>query len=85
MNNILILPIRIYHEKTRQLNNPEIINNSTFVKRIFITKYGTQKINFTRMKPNGIYQQAVFIFPASNSEALTTQNITLNDSDFVDI
>ena len=51
MNNILILPIRIYHEKTRQLNNPEIINNSTFVKRIFITKYGTQKINFTRIKP----------------------------------
>jgi len=85
MNNILILPIRIYHETTRQLSNPEITTNTVFVKRIYITKFGTQKFTLERMKPNGTYQKAVFNFPASNSILLTTRTINLTDSDFVDI
>ncbi len=85
MNNILILPIEIYHETTRRIFNPEITTNSIFVKRIYITKSGTQKFTLQRTKPNGTYQQAVFNFPASNSTLLTTQNINLNDSDFIDI
>lgn len=85
MNSIQNLPIRIFHETTRQVNNPEITSNTVFVKRIFITKFGIQKFTLQRIKPNGTYQQAVFNFPASNSELLTTQNINLIDSDFVDI
>lgn len=85
MNNIQILPIRIFHETTRQINNPEITSNTTFVKRIFITKWEVQKFTLQRIKPNGTYQQAIFNFEASNSELLTTQNINLMDSDFVDI
>ena len=51
----------------------------------YITKIGIQKFTLQRIKPNGIYQQAVFNFPASNSTLLTTQTINLNDSDFIDI
>ncbi len=85
MNSISILPISIYHNTTRQLNNPEIISNTMFLKRIYITNNEIQKLTFQRIKPNGKYQQAVFTFPASNSELLTTQNITLNESDFIDL
>lgn len=83
MNNIQILPISIYHETTRQKNNPEITSNTTIVKRIFITKLGIQKFTLQRTKQDGTHQQAIFKFPASNSELLTTQTINLNDSDFV--
>jgi len=85
MNNILILPIRIYHETTRQLSNPEITINAVFVKRIYITKFLPQKFTLQRIKPNGTYQQAVFNFPVSNSTLLTTHTINLIDSDFVDL
>jgi len=85
MNNIQIFPIVIDHDSTRKINSPEITSNSTFVKRIFINRFGIQKITFLRLKPDGKHQKAVFTFPASNSELLTTQNINLTDSDFVDI
>jgi len=85
MNNILILPIRIYHETTRQLSNPEITINTVYVKRIYITKFEAQKFTLERIKPNGTYQKAVFNFPASNSIQITTRTINLTDSDFVDI
>ena len=85
MNNILILPLRISHKTTRQSRDPEITSNTTYIKRIYITKIGIQKFTLQRIKPNGIYQQAVFNFPASNSTLLTTQTINLNDSDFIDI
>jgi hypothetical protein len=85
MNNITILPISIFHETTRQINNPEISSNTVFIKRIYITNNVMQKLTFQRIKPNGKYQKAVFTFPASNSELSTTQNITLNESDFIDL
>lgn len=84
LNNITILPILIWHETTRIVNTPEITTNSTFVKRIYISKYNAQILNLSRTKSNGISQKAIFTFPASNSENLTTQIINLNESDFVD-
>lgn len=85
MNDITIFPISIWHETTRIVDAPEIISNTTFVKRIFINKYGIQKLNLSRIKPNGVSQKAIFTFPASNTENVTTQTITLNEADFVDI
>lgn len=83
-NNILILPIRILHDSTRTLNDFEITTNLTIIKRIYTNKYSPQILTFQRLKPNGVYQKAIFTFPASNSEFLTLQNITLNETDFTD-
>jgi hypothetical protein len=85
LNNITILPIEIWHETTFNSNIPEINSNTTYVKRIYVIKYNSQTLIFYRTKPNGVRQKAIFTFPASNSTNTTTQNITLNETDFVDI
>ena len=84
-NNISIFPIGIWHETTRTVNTPEINSASTYIKTIYITNYLTQTLNFYRTKPNGINQKAIFTFPPSNSTNTTTQNILLNETDFIDI
>ena len=85
LNNISTLPIYISHSTTRAVNSPEIMTNNVFVKRIYIDKHWPQTLSFGRTKLDGINQKAVFTFPASNSESITLQNITLNESDFLDI
>lgn len=85
LNNISTLPIYIWHDTTAPVNSPAITTNNTIVKRIYIDKFLPQTISFGRTKPNGVNQKAVFTFPASNSDSLTLQNITLNESDFLDI
>jgi hypothetical protein len=85
MNNLTVFPIFIEHDTTFNSATPEINSNATYIKRIYIIKYNAQTLNFYRTKPNGINQKAIFNFPASNLATLTTQNITLNDTDFVDL
>lgn len=84
MNNLSVFPIFIEHDTTFNSATPEINTNATYIKRIYIIKYNVQTLNFYRTKPNGVNQKAVFSFPASNTAATTTQNITLSDTDFID-
>ncbi|UQD57142.1 carboxypeptidase-like regulatory domain-containing protein [Flavobacterium sp. K5-23] len=85
LNNISNLPLQIIHETTRFDNNTaEINSNSQVVKRIYLIKYNMQTIKIFRTK-NGITQKASYTFPASNVETLTTQNITIYETDFTNI
>lgn len=85
MNNLTVFPIFIAHDTTFNSATPEINSNATHIKRIYIIKYNTQTLNFYRTKPNGVNQKAIFSFPASNAATITTQNITLSDTDFIDL
>lgn len=85
LNNLTVFPIYISHDTTFNFGTPEINSNTTYIKRIYIIKYNSQTLNFYRVKPNGINQKAIFTFPASEVATITTQNITLNDSDFIDM
>ncbi len=86
LNNIVHFPIEIHHKTTRKSGNDVAINsNSIYVRRIYIDEYFAQTLSFYRTKPNGVIQKATFQLPATNTRALTTQNITLNEIDFIDI
>jgi hypothetical protein len=84
-NNILIFPLRVSAETTLYDTTFEIRSNAQTTKTIFIDKYTPQNVYITRTKANGSYQRAVFTFPASNVETLTTPNITITEADFNDI
>lgn len=85
LNNISDFPLYVNHETTFFDINSEINSNSQIVKRIYIIKNNNQTVKILRTKSNGIQQIATYTFPASNVEILTTQNITINESDFVNI
>jgi hypothetical protein len=85
MNNVQILPVYPKHSKTFEYNLTEINANQNQIKRIYIDKYETQFFELYRVKPNGTRQRARYSFPASNLEILTTQNIVVNEIDFIDI
>ena len=85
MNNIKILPLLPKHNKTYNYNLSEINSNQNQIKRIYIDKYETQIFELYRIKLNGTRQKASYTFLPSNLEILTTQNIVVNEIDFVDI
>lgn len=85
MNNVLILPVYPKHYKTFDFNLTEINSNQNQIKRIYIDKYEPQIFELYRVKPNGTRQKAIYTFTASGVELLTTQNITVNEVDFIDI
>lgn len=85
LNNIQIFPITPRHNKTLYYNLSPINTNQNTTARIYIDKYQTQIFELYRVKPNGIRQKASYTFPASNVEIVTTQNIIVNEIDFVDI
>lgn len=87
LNNVTDFPLKVNHETTLQNNNNsnDIIANNQVTRRIYIKKYNTQTLQISRTKSNGIRQLATYTFPASNVETLTTQNITINESDFINI
>ena len=84
-NNILVFPLRVSAETTLYDTTFEIRSNAQTTKTIFIDKYTPQNLYLTRIKANGLFQRATYTFPASNVETLTTQNITINEADFLDI
>ncbi len=78
-------PIEPFHLLTYSTNN-RIINtfaNPTTIK-LFIDKANPQTLILNRNRDNGIRQKAEYIFPASNVENTTFQNIIVNETDFVD-
>lgn len=78
-------PIEPFHLLTYSSNN-RIINtfaNPTTIK-LFIDKANPQTLILKRNRDNGIRQKAEYIFPASNVENTTFQNIIVNETDFVD-
>jgi hypothetical protein len=87
LNNITDFPLKVNHETTLQNNNNsnDIITNNQVVRRIYINKDNTQTLQISRTKSSGIRQIATYTFPASNVETLTTQNITIKESDFTNI
>jgi hypothetical protein len=78
-------PIEPFHLLTYPFNNGEINNfiNPTTIK-LFIDKANPQTLILKRIRNNGIRQKAEYIFPASNIENTTIQNIIVNETDFVD-
>jgi hypothetical protein len=87
LNNVTDFPLKVNHETTHQNNNNsnDIIDNNQVVRRIYIKKYNTQTLQISRTKSNAIRQIATYTFPASNVETLSTQNITIKESDFINI
>jgi hypothetical protein len=80
-----LYPIKPYHLLTYQTNNNEITNFSNpAIIKLFIDKANPQTLILTRNRDNGIRQKAEYIFPASNVENITIQNIIVNETDFVD-
>jgi hypothetical protein len=78
-------PIEPFHLLTYSTNN-RIINtftNPTTIK-LFIDKANPQTLILKRNRDNGIRQKAEYIFPASNVEITTFQNIIVNETDFAD-
>ena len=85
LNSISNFPLFVDHDTTKFENNRyEINSNLSVLKRFYISKYSTQTIKIFRDK-NGIKQKATYTFPASNLETLTTQSITINEADFINI
>lgn len=84
-NLINTYPIQPFHLLTYQSNNREIntFTNQTTIK-LFIDKANPQTLILERNRDKGIRQKAEYIFPASNVESTTTQNIIVNETDFVD-
>ncbi|TGD59363.1 carboxypeptidase-like regulatory domain-containing protein [Flavobacterium humi] len=79
-------PLYISHDTTFFSDeNSRINSGSAVAKRIYISKYYPQTVTIMRAKTNGTMQKATYSFPASNAETLTTQSITINETDFVDI
>jgi hypothetical protein len=80
-----IYPIEPFHLLTYPFNNREIntFTNPTTIK-LFIDKANPQTLILKRNRNNGIRQKAEYIFPASNIENTTIQNIIVNETDFVD-
>lgn len=78
-------PIEPFHLLTYHFNNREIntFTNPTTIK-LFIDKANPQTLILKRNRNNGIRQKAEYIFPASNIENTTIQNIIVNETDFVD-
>jgi hypothetical protein len=78
-------PIEPFHLLTYPFNNREIntFTNPTTIK-LFIDKANPQTLILKRNRNNGIRQKAEYIFPASNIENTTIQNIIVNETDFVD-
>ena len=78
-------PIEPFHLLTYPSNNREI---NTFANpitiKLFIDKANPQTLILKRNRDNGIRQKAEYIFPASNIENTTFQNIIVNETDFVD-
>jgi hypothetical protein len=78
-------PIEPFHLLTYQSNNREINTfTSTTTIKLFIDKVNPQTLILKRNRDNGIRQKAEYIFPASNIENTTFQNIIVNETDFVD-
>lgn len=84
-NLINTYPIEPFHLLTYPSNNREI---NTFTSqatiKLFIDKANPQILVLKRNRNNGIRQKAEYIFPASNVENITNQNIIVNETDFVD-
>lgn len=78
-------PIEPFHLLTYQFNN-SIINSfqNPVTLKLFIDKANPQTLILKRIRDNGIKQKAEYVFPASNVETTTTQNIIVNETDFVD-
>jgi hypothetical protein len=87
LNNVSDFPLKVNHETTLQNNNNsnDIIDNNQVIRRIYIMKNNTQTLQISRTKSNGTRQVANYTFPASNVETLTTQRITINETDFINI
>ena len=78
-------PLEIYHLLTYNFNNKKIENFSNPITiKLFIDKANSQTLLLLRNRNNGIKQKAEYIFPASNLETTTSQNIIVNENDFVD-
>ena len=78
-------PIEPFHLLTYPSNIREIntFTNQATIK-LFIDKANPQILVLKRNRDNGIRQKAEYIFPASNVENTTNQNIIVNETDFVD-
>ena len=78
-------PIEAFHELTYPSNNREIktFTNPTIIK-LFIDKAAPQTLILKRIRNNGIRQKAEYVFAASNVENTIIQNITVNETDFID-
>ena len=77
--------IEPFHLLTYSFNNNNInsfVNPVTL--KLFIDKANSQTLILKRVRNNGINQKAEYVFPASNVETTTTQNIIVNETDFVD-
>lgn len=84
-NNIQYFPIIPIHDKTYKFNLIDINTNQNTSRKIYIDKFSNQTFELFRVKPNGTRQKATYLFPASNVETLTVQNIIVNEIDFIDI
>ena len=84
-NLINTYPIEPFHLLTYPSNIREIntFTNQATIK-LFIDKANPQILVLKRNRDNGIRQKAEYIFPASNVENTTNQNIIVNETDFVD-
>lgn len=87
VNELTIFPVSVSHDTTKDPMGiqQQIYSSGIFSKRIYIIKEIIQKLNFFRIKPDGGIQKAMLTFPASNTTEITTQQLTLNEADFVDI
>lgn len=85
LNNISDFPLNFSHETTFFDDSYTITSNVTVVRRLYIEKDKVLRFNLWKTKANGKRQAAYYNFPASNTEALTTQKITINESDFVNL
>lgn len=78
-------PIEPFHLLTYWFNNKKINSfQNPVTLKLFIDKSNPQTLILKRVRNNGINQKAEYIFPASNVETITTRNIIVNETDFVD-
>lgn len=84
VNNLETFPMTLSHSLTYFFNLKNIETNGTSIHTIYINKYNDQTLTVLRRK-NGISQQALYKFPASNTEGITYQTITVEEADFKDV
>lgn len=78
-------PIEPFHTLTYRSNNKEISTfTSPTIIKLFIDKANPQTLILKRNRNNGIQQKAEYVFPASNVESTTIQNIIVKETDFAD-
>lgn len=80
-----LYPIKPSHLLTYPSNNREINTFTTpTIIKLFIDKANPQTLILKRNRNNGIPQKAEYVFPASNIENTTIQNIIVEETDFAD-